>query len=259
MTPFLSSLRSVRRTCLVSSSSYQLTIFSHTIPPGQGKPETQSRNSRRRKARQFKKQSILPVIPPCNEPVHTTSGTTTFTTPAIVPKDMANGNKRKGFRNEMMEIRGSKTVFDEADHSGIGTEVVVADHGDSSEHVQRDAGMKQHGDGEQRRHIIPPSERGGLPGNVFVTSKKFFRGEQNAHRARKEVQGEKMSFWNGEAEEAEAMAEKATDEEDLWEVVERHYDLSAVLTTEKAASLVPGALIAWKVSLIAIRVGFTQR
>ena len=162
---------------------------------------------------------------------------------------MANGNKRKGFKKQMMEIRGSKTVFDEGDGVGVETGEVVANDGDGLEHVRTNARVKRYGDDAQRRHVVPPSERGVLPRNVFVTSKEFYRGETASHRARRMAHGNQTKSSNEEVEDVEEMADEEVFEEDLWDKVERHYDLSAVLTMEKAASLDQGTLIAWKVSL----------
>ncbi|KAK8846621.1 hypothetical protein IAR55_005707 [Kwoniella newhampshirensis] len=110
------------------------------IPPGQGKPQTQNRNARRRLARQYKKlaaangiarQADPPAQPVINgespsladtaeETGDDVGGVMTFTNPTLpLPREMSNRNKKRGFLKEMTAVKGTKIVFDGGASAGI--------------------------------------------------------------------------------------------------------------------------------------------
>ncbi len=231
-----------------------MTFLSLGIPPGQGKPETQNRNVRRRRARQLKKLGEIgpdvPTAPASGDDALQVFGTPTLTTPGIVPSDMANRNKKKGFLREMRELRGSKTVFDERRDDTVPEATVNGDDVLDISVMEMAAAQEEKRSG---RWPIPPSERSGLPSNVFVTSQEFKRTRvdrrPNGH-AEKDVRAEveEEEEMEGVQEEAIQNGHSEIDEAmELWKRAEADYETLEALNSDKLELLKAGSLIAWKV------------
>ncbi|KZT53376.1 hypothetical protein CALCODRAFT_520109 [Calocera cornea HHB12733] len=244
------------------------------VPPGEGKPSTHSRNARRRKRRALLKGAGdgavegsgaalealevrrkvgvgagEPAAPSLTEAVdvtlqlremdtveHEADGPEEqpFTLPYDTPppsapsslqtphppqpevgSSLSNKNKRKGFKKSMAGKHGQKTLFDSPGHSP-GTET---------------------GPRNKRPRFVPPSEREGLPGNVFVTSVDCAAREVVAVLPQERGgRGDGVTGGGGrEGKEGTGLD---------WAQVERAWDgLKPVLSGEE---LTVGEVVAWK-------------
>jgi hypothetical protein len=110
--------------------------------------------------------------------------TTSRVDPAFVPRDIANPNKKKGFRNAMIGQTATRVVFDDAAR-GEGT-VAGAAAAEEEKAPSPPATPVRVTQPTQpvRRKFVPPSEMESLPSNVFVTSREFaFKKDEERRRA----------------------------------------------------------------------------
>ena len=245
------------------------------MPPGYGKPQTRSRNIRRRKKRQYEREaddmqapvSIIPIASPNAVPLGSKPSLSTPPLPAeslsrpepIAMMSLSNKNKRRGFKRSMAESRPNRIVFDTEDSTPIAASPV--------------SGLSRPASRSHLPRLIPPSEKqdlGLLPPNLFVTSVDVEAGlwprrehanddaGQNGHAERprrakrrkiapeKEYdEGNQVSQDTALPYDDESAAAMGAAEDVDWDGVERRW---ATLTkVVRGANMSPGCLVGWKV------------
>ena len=175
---------------------------------------------------------------------------------------MGNRNKRKGFFKEMLGVRGRKTIFGDdsgapREESGVREETTIRPQEDPLFEAVSEERHYAHGNSYAQRNsyahgnwAVPPSQLASLPSNVFVTSADFTRA-----RPRRQANGSDVETYEGEADLVNGSADDLmggldkgrADEDALWKRVELGFDALDHLTSDNAAMVCAGALIAWKV------------
>lgn len=154
------------------------------VPPGYGKPSTRNRNLRRRRKR------VAEHNQPPDEPLAPTSGANAVlplpiqqnsltrtsseayvadaepeSEPNVMMVSLRNKNKKKNFRQLMVKPLPPKIVFADLENAPNQTELQdkILPTGTSDAEKVAVHSVKH-------ARLIPPSERDGLPSNIFVTS-----------------------------------------------------------------------------------------
>ncbi|KAF8516018.1 hypothetical protein BU17DRAFT_93130 [Hysterangium stoloniferum] len=212
-----------------------------TIPPGMGKPSTQSRNKRRKIKRQASRATnahcsisddataLAPVAGsehPSTSPKH--NGTMQpvesapqwqFETsvPRTLSSSLGNRNKSKAFKSAMENAIPQKTVFP--------------------------------GKQPQQVYFVPPSERGDLPPNIFVSSIdvewRTGQGRSQSHRQEQQVEGPPLDALPTYPDEAQTPQTSNQDAID-WATVERRWSQYPTLDVSLIEKLLPTHIVAWK-------------
>ncbi|KLT42748.1 hypothetical protein CC85DRAFT_302072 [Cutaneotrichosporon oleaginosum] len=213
-----------------SSTSATAVSISHTFPtalrpiptapPGQGSGKTHNRNVRRRIKRDRERAAAAaaalsaPSSPAGALPIETGANaaaavqvTTTRVDPAFVPRDIANPNKKRGFRDAMLGVAATRVVYEDDASSaspaaGAGARAGAGGAGAGPGEVaasKRETGPTSEAQAPAtpsppatpirvtmptQRRFVPPSEMDALPSNVFVTSREFaFKKDDDRRRA----------------------------------------------------------------------------
>ncbi|TFY63357.1 hypothetical protein EVG20_g6353 [Dentipellis fragilis] len=254
----LAALRKPVRT-VPKPAAVQVTSVQH-IPPGFGKPQTQSRNLRRRKKRQYEREAPPAVLSskasavnatPLGEAgtsrvatLHSAAGVDEAAEPAIAMMALSNKNKRKGF----------KTRHGWPDSSA---NIVVPPLAFAASSVPSPT---------KQPRLVPPSEKqenGTLPPNIFVTSVDVEAGLWRSKRGKGKRKADADFYYDDSAQphesrgftstqrEQDADIELPYDEVDPhteevpdWDGIDTRWESFTKVT--ETASLVPGTLVGWK-------------
>ena len=181
-------------------------------------------------------------------------GQSSNTSPAFVPIGVSNRNKKKGFLKEMMQVRGTKTVF-ELD-TAQSTQTFELEHGSTAQPVDIDT-VPSPNNPTKRPKWIAPSDLESLPDNVFVTSMEFRRPDrtrqpQTDHRAISQSGvTAPLNQTNGHINQEDALtfesAEKLDDVSQFFEDLEERFD--NLPSVRQWSDITRGTCITWKVSL----------
>ncbi|KAA1465884.1 hypothetical protein DENSPDRAFT_830570 [Dentipellis sp. KUC8613] len=261
--PHLAALRKPVRTA-PKPAAVPVASVQH-IPPGFGKPQTHSRNLRRRKKRQYEREAPPDVLSskvsavnatPLGEAgasqavvPHSGAGTDEAAQPAIAMMALSNKNKRKGFKRAMAGQIPQRIVFDK---DGQSTQLAFATSSAPSPTKQP--------------RLVPPSEKqenGLLPPNVFVTSVDVEAGLWPSKRGKGKRKVDADFYDDDSAQPHETRVFTSTqrgqdadielpyDEVDPhtkevpdWDGIDTRWESFTKVT--ETASLVPGTLVGWK-------------
>ncbi|THG98611.1 hypothetical protein EW026_g3616 [Hermanssonia centrifuga] len=177
---------------------------SSNVPPGQGKPGTQSRNLRRRRKKQYEREPSqgdphgvndiplgLRAATARSEPVASPQAPAP---PTIMMASLSNKNKRKGFKQSMSAPLPKKIIFEGGEVPD--TEAVLPFTSAPNAEVTATAP-------NLFPRLIPPSEKqenGQLPPNLFVTSIDV---EEGMHPPRRKKNKQRPDPHVGEAQEVD--------------------------------------------------------
>ncbi|KAI0057745.1 hypothetical protein BV25DRAFT_1970353 [Artomyces pyxidatus] len=251
------------------------------VPPGHGKPQTQSRNLRRRLKRQHERDAAIlgpsasanatPLGTKHQNPPKTASAPPKEAEPSIAMMSLSNKNKRRGFKRAMA--------------GQLPTRIAFSDDATPSSSSVVDPTSSRPASPAKLPRLIPPSEKqdlGLIPPNVFVTSvdveaglwpQKKKKGKQREEGVSTDVDpgpiqakqwdwkekkrqrngyGQEDGAWGGDHagvnihlpyDEEAAAAMSHADALD-WDAVEKSW--ATLQTVTPASSLSPGCVVGWK-------------
>ncbi|THH16919.1 hypothetical protein EW146_g3796 [Bondarzewia mesenterica] len=235
------------------------------IPPGYGKPQTHSRNLRRRKKHQYEREAAQPApasvaltlstasanaLPiGIKTPIFTGASAMDGTPEPVAMMSLSNKNKRRGFKRSMAGSQPQRIVFNTDDGPAAATSAPPS----------------------KLPRLIPPSEKqamGLLPANMFVTSVDVeagmsprkgngawqLDGEETQPRRKKRRKDAAEEDYEA-AEDIElpydddqAASAAVVKEGPDWEEIEKRWE--TLERVQKGTPLRNGGLVGWKVSRV---------
>lgn len=215
-----------------------------------------------------------PVRPEETAPRNTSEKVTEM---SILPRDISNRNKRKGFLKDVGGMSRTRTVFDDTDEDSGSSKQIA--NGTNGMNGTNGPSVESQGRISRSSRIVPPSEIHGeaLPSNVFVSSASFpfvnrpttyHHDRPESHVARDVGDGEAVAEdrtekadqilatetqpvqVGGAVENAsvENSRDESSDTGAIWTKVDRDFFSLPFLATDVAFGLPEGALVTWQVS-----------
>jgi len=246
--------------------------FSSTpsTPPGQGKKSTRDRNQRRRANRKSAKETETATRLP-HEALATTAGVTPVTKLSsasvplaiAVPKAMANKNKRKGFRQAMDGVTGTKTVYSdvledtsmtiepmeiELDRRGS-SPALAAPTQDLGTIPAKSTRPSRAPDNIIRLPPLPPSRMTSLASNIIITSQWFQTPSRQEDMKQLRRESKRLSDYPPAVESAPLIGLNVqTIPMADWDTLTSIHKKSERLGQDGFTALSPGIILAWEVS-----------
>ena len=246
--------------------------FSSTpsTPPGQGKKSTRDRNQRRRANRKSAKETETATRLP-HEALATTAGVTPVTKLSsasvplaiAVPKAMANKNKRKGFRQAMDGVTGTKTVYSdvledtsmtiepmeiELDRRGS-SPALAAPTQDLGTIPAKSTRPSRAPDNIIRLPPLPPSRMTSLASNIIITSQWFQTPSRQEDMKQLRRESKRLSDYPPAVESAPLIGLNVqTIPMADWDTFTSIHKKSERLGQDGFTALSPGIILAWEVS-----------
>ena len=224
--------------CLPSSCSVRQNdrVFTSStfVPPGYGKPQTRSRNLRRRLKRLHERDdasvseggpvsganAVVPSDDAQMQGITPEAGRDAHSIPALLSLSLRNKNKAKNFKSLIGRPLPPKIVFGDTSASTCG---VMATSESKSQVLPR---------------LIPPSSRSSLPPNMFVTSIDVEAGSRREKKSKMRIEyGNDVSLG----------VDTEVDVGKLESIAAKQWD---TLAKPRESQVKPGTIVGYKVRIV---------
>jgi len=180
-----------------------------------------------------------------------------------VPKAMANKNKRKGFRQAMDGVTGTKTVYSDASEDismavePIEIESVTGETGppllssiqDHRATLTKSTRPTHVSDNTIRLPPLPPSRMTSLASNVIITSQWFQTPSRQEDMKQLRRESKRLSDHSSAVEPAPLIGpNERTIPKTVWDTLATTHQKSERLNEHGFTALSPGSILAWEVS-----------